>query len=102
MEHEEDEMHKLEKGTQDVLIADAQGVDELGEDAQGVDFQIPTGPVTRARSKKLQETLQGLVGNVLEEETKSKANSKELGLREETKIINLIQVQSSEGPIILG
>ncbi|CAA3013527.1 Hypothetical predicted protein [Olea europaea subsp. europaea] len=92
MEHEEEETHKLEEGTQE----------ELGEDARGVDFQIPTGPITRAQSKRLQEALQGLVGCTLEEETKSKASSKKLGLQKETKIINLIQVQSSEGPITLG
>ncbi|CAA3028000.1 Hypothetical predicted protein [Olea europaea subsp. europaea] len=92
MEHEEEEMHKLEEGTQD----------KLGEDARGVDFQIPTCPTTRARSKKLQESLQGLVGHALEEETKSKAISNELGLQVETKFINLIQVQSSEDPITLG
>ncbi|CAA3013526.1 Hypothetical predicted protein [Olea europaea subsp. europaea] len=91
MEHEEEETHKLEEGTQD----------ELGEDARDVDFQIPTSPITRVQSKKLQEALQGLVGCALEEEIKSKANSNKLGLREETKIINLIQVQSSEGPITL-
>lgn len=91
MEHEEEKTHKLEEGTKD----------ELGEDAQGVDFQISIGPITRARAKKLHETIP-LVGRVLDEETKSKANSNELGLQEETKIINLIQVQSSEGPITLG
>ncbi|CAI9759209.1 unnamed protein product [Fraxinus pennsylvanica] len=91
MEHEEEKTHNLEVGTQD----------ELGVDAQGVDFQIPTGLITRARAKKLQ-AIQGFVGRVLEEETQSKANSNELGLQEETKIINLIQVQSSEDPITLG
>ncbi|CAA2991978.1 Hypothetical predicted protein [Olea europaea subsp. europaea] len=78
---QENKVTYLEEGTQDELGEDARGMNELEDDARGVDLQIPTGPITTARSKKLQEALQGLVGRVLEEETKSKTNSNELAYK---------------------
>ena len=53
-------------------------------------LQVPDGPITRSRDKKIKEVMQGLVQSTWDEASKSKTNK--VGLKEEEPIlIHLIQ-----------
>ena len=51
-------------------------------------FQVPIGPITRARSKKIKEALNGLIQEIWAD---SKIGHSKLGPKKDEGIINLIQ-----------
>ena len=51
-------------------------------------FQVPIGPITRARSKKIKEALNGLIQEIWVD---SKTGHSKLGPKKDEGIINLIQ-----------
>ena len=51
-------------------------------------MHVPVGPITRARSKKIKEALNGLIQEIL---TDSNAGHFKLGPKEDEGVINLIQ-----------
>ena len=52
-------------------------------------MHVPVGPITRARSKKIKEALNGLIQEILADSNTSHAK---LGPKEDEVVINLIQV----------
>ena len=52
-------------------------------------LHVPIGPITRARSKKIKEALNGLIQEILADSNTSHAK---LGPKEDEVVINLIQV----------
>ncbi|KAF7802555.1 hypothetical protein G2W53_041666 [Senna tora] len=53
------------------------------------DLHLPTGPITRAKAKRIQQAMQGLMKQVHEDE----ADLEELGMEQELKAVNILQVQ---------
>ena len=51
-------------------------------------FQVPIGPITRARSKKIKKALNGLIQEIWAD---SKIGHSKLGPKKDEGIINLIQ-----------
>ena len=51
-------------------------------------LHVPVGPITRARSKKIKEALNGLIQDIWADST---MGHNKLGLKEDEGIINLIQ-----------
>ena len=51
-------------------------------------LHVPVGPITRIRSKKIKEALNGLIQEILVD---SNTGHSKLGLKEDESIINLIQ-----------
>ena len=51
-------------------------------------MHVPVGPITRIRSKKIKEALNGLIQEILVD---SNTGHSKLGLKEDKSIINLIQ-----------
>jgi hypothetical protein len=51
-------------------------------------LHVPVGPITRARFKKIKETLNGLIQEIW---CDSKTEHSKLGLKEDVGIINLVQ-----------
>ena len=51
-------------------------------------FQVPIGPITRTRSKKIKEALNGLIQEIWAD---SKTGHSKLGPKKDEGIINLIQ-----------
>ena len=51
-------------------------------------LQVPVGPITKARSKKIKEALNGLIQEIW---TDSNAGHSKLGPKEDKGVINLIQ-----------
>ena len=52
-------------------------------------LHVPVGPITRARSKKIKEALNGLIQEIWAD---SKTRHSKLGPKEDEGVINLIQV----------
>ena len=51
-------------------------------------LHVPVGPITRARSKKIKEVLNGLIQDIWDD---SKMGHSKLGPKEDEGVINLIQ-----------
>ena len=51
-------------------------------------LHVPVGPITKARSKKIKEALNGLIQEILAD---SNARHSKLGPKEDEGVINLIQ-----------
>ena len=51
-------------------------------------MHVPVGPITRARSKKIKEALNGLIQEICAD---SNAGHSKFGLKEDEGVINLIQ-----------
>ena len=51
-------------------------------------MHVPVGPITKARSKKIKEALNGLIQEIWAD---SNARHSKLGLKEDEGVINLIQ-----------
>ena len=51
-------------------------------------MHVPVGPITKARSKKIKEALNGLIQEIWAD---SNARHSKLGLKEDKGVINLIQ-----------
>ncbi|KAF7835458.1 hypothetical protein G2W53_010317 [Senna tora] len=56
---------------------------------QGDHLHLPTGPITRAKAKRMQQAIQGLMKQV----HGHKANLEELGMEQDLKAVNILQVQ---------
>ncbi|KAF7820713.1 Transposon Ty3-I Gag-Pol polyprotein [Senna tora] len=56
---------------------------------QGDDLHLPTGPITRAKAKRIQQAMQGLMKQVHGD----KADLEELGMEQDLKAVNIKQVQ---------
>ncbi|KAF7800706.1 Transposon Ty3-I Gag-Pol polyprotein [Senna tora] len=52
-------------------------------------LHLPTGPITRAKAKRIQEAMQGLMKQVHGDEV----DLEELGMEQELKAVNILQVQ---------
>ncbi|KAF7826468.1 putative gag-pol polyprotein [Senna tora] len=55
---------------------------------QGDDLYLPTGPITRAKAKRIQQAMQGLMKQVHGD----KADLEELGMEQDLKALNILQV----------
>ncbi|KAF7808174.1 Transposon Ty3-G Gag-Pol polyprotein [Senna tora] len=53
------------------------------------DLHLPTGPIIRAKAKRIQQAMQGLMKQVLGDE----ADLEELGMEQKLKAVNILQVQ---------
>ncbi|KAF7827540.1 hypothetical protein G2W53_018704 [Senna tora] len=56
---------------------------------QGDDLHLPTRPITRAKAKRMQQAIQSLMKQVHGD----KADLKELGMEQDLKAVNILQVQ---------
>ena len=67
-------------------------LEERGNDENQQAFKdplhVPVGPITKAKSKKIKEALNGLIQEIWVD---SKAGHSKLGLKEDEGVINLIQ-----------
>ena len=73
-------------------VSDLSPFEERGNDENHKAFKdplhVPVGPITKARSKKIKEALNGLIQEIWAD---SNAGHSKLGLKEDEGVINLIQ-----------
>ncbi|KAF7826900.1 Transposon Ty3-G Gag-Pol polyprotein [Senna tora] len=84
--HEEARLHVLEKNKQAAKHAN-KGRNLVN--FQPDDLHLPTGPITRAKAKRIQQAMQGLMKQVHGDE----ADLEELGMEQDLKAVNILQVQ---------
>ncbi|KAF7802599.1 Transposon Ty3-G Gag-Pol polyprotein [Senna tora] len=91
--HEEARLHVLEKNKQAAKHANKgrKLVNFQPDDwnANQDDLHLPTGPITRAKAKRIQQAMQGLMKQVHGDEP----DLEELGMEQELKAVNILQVQ---------
>ena len=56
-------------------------------------LHVPVGPITRARSKRIKESLNGLILDIWAEQASRSPPSMKLGFKEDQALINLIQAR---------
>ncbi|KAF7802479.1 Transposon Ty3-I Gag-Pol polyprotein [Senna tora] len=62
---------------------------DMDQNANQDDLHLPTGPITRAKAKRIQQAMQGLMKQVHGDE----ADFEELGIEHELKAVNILHVQ---------
>ncbi|KAF7821202.1 Transposon Ty3-I Gag-Pol polyprotein [Senna tora] len=85
--HEEARLHVLEKNKQVAKLTNKGR--KLVNFQPGDDLHLPTGPITRAKAKRMQQAMQGLMKQVHGD----KADLEELGMEQDLKAVNILQVQ---------
>ncbi|KAF7832500.1 hypothetical protein G2W53_014833 [Senna tora] len=84
--HEEARLHVLEKNKQAAKHANKGRKLVI---FQPDDLHLPIGPITRAKAKRIQQAMQGLMKQVHGD----KADLEELGMEQDLKAVNILQVQ---------
>ncbi|KAF7800799.1 Transposon Ty3-I Gag-Pol polyprotein [Senna tora] len=85
--HEEARLHDLEKNKQAAKHANKGR--HLVNFQPGDDLHLPTGPIARDKAKRMQQAIQGLMKQVHGD----KADLVELGMEQDLKAVNILQVQ---------
>jgi hypothetical protein len=68
------------------------------------DLHMPSGPITRARAKKIKEAMLGLVRDVFEQEEQEAKMTIKLGLNECQRLVHMVKACEAEdgGPMELN